>query len=98
MAPVKNTPPSLPEVMEFVRHYDKRVGLRMLYQKFSIPKPQREKYRELWNVVWEALPDAFEKEHDHAGPKRKTKKGGGHRPAPSGETESVEPVAVENES
>lgn len=54
--------PSAERVAWYVKTYDKRVGLRMLYQKYGIPKSERHKYRELWNKFYELLPDAFEKE------------------------------------
>lgn len=44
--------PSMPEFVEYVKRYDKRVGLRLLYKKFEIPAGQiRLRFKELWAEV-----------------------------------------------
>ena len=57
-----DTVPPVEEVAEMVKKYDRRIGLRMLYNKYGIGKEEREKYRVLWTRFWDLLPDAFEKE------------------------------------
>jgi hypothetical protein len=56
------TVPPVNVVIDFVKQYDRRVGLRMLYGRYNIPKNERDKYRELWSKFYDLLPDAFEKE------------------------------------
>jgi hypothetical protein len=56
------TVPPIEVLTDFVKQYDRRIGLRVLYSRYSIPKHEREKYRELWSRFYDALPDAFEKE------------------------------------
>ena len=54
--------PSMEVLVDFVKQYDRRVGLRMLYGRYNIPKHERDKYRELWAKFHDMLPDSFEKE------------------------------------
>ncbi|MHA2350335.1 MAG: hypothetical protein ACXADL_11985 [Candidatus Thorarchaeota archaeon] len=54
--------PSAEVLVDFVKQYDRRVGLRMLYSRYNIPKTEREKYRLLWSKFYDILPDSFEKE------------------------------------
>ena len=54
--------PSVDVLVDFVKQYDRRVGLRMLYGRYNIPKHERDKYRELWAKFHTMLPDSFEKE------------------------------------
>lgn len=58
------TVPPVNVVVDFVKQYDRRVGLRMLYGRYNIPKNERDKYRELWSKFYDMLPDAFEKEQE----------------------------------
>lgn len=54
--------PSVDVLVDYVKQYDRRVGLRMLYGRYNIPKHERDKYRELWAKFHAMLPDSFEKE------------------------------------
>jgi hypothetical protein len=64
--------PTIEVLIDFVERYDRRIGLRMLYSRYNIPKHERDKYRELWSRFHEELPTAFEKEHTDASKNRKT--------------------------
>lgn len=63
---IKYTMPTAEEIAGYVREYDKRIGLRMLYSKYEIPKSERHKYRELYNRFYDIMPDAFGKEEADA--------------------------------
>lgn len=58
--------PSLDVLIDYVKKYDVRVGLRMIYRKFGVPEGERYKYRKLWNAVWNEIPDAFGKGDENA--------------------------------
>ena len=89
--------PPIETIIEGVKKYDKRVGLRKLYQDFDIPEPERYKFRKLWNMFYDILPDAFEKElTENASEIRETEEDDGHRGASPGETLQAEPESPED--
>jgi hypothetical protein len=90
----KYTVPSRDEIAEMVRSYDRRVGLRMLYQRHNIPESERHKYRKLWKAFWEVLPDGFEKKD--ASKKRKTTEDDGNSGTPAGEAVPEEQKSAED--
>jgi hypothetical protein len=80
------TRPRMETIIEMVKTHDKRIGLRMLYNQYSIPMSERYKYRKLWNTFYDLLPDAFEKELNHARKIRETEAIDGDGSTPAGET------------
>ena len=81
----KYVKPSPDEMAEYVRKYDKRIGLRMLYRQYGIPEGERYLYRKLWDEFWEAIPDAYEKETADASQDTETETLDGDSPAPAGQ-------------
>jgi hypothetical protein len=69
------TVPPLDVITDFVKRFDRRIGLRMLYSRYNIPKHERDKYRELWSKFYDMLPDAFEKEQTDASEVLEAEKG-----------------------
>jgi hypothetical protein len=84
----KYTVPSKEEFLDYVKKYDRRIGLRMLYQKHSIPEGERYKYRKLWKAFMEILDDASEN--------RETTENDGNSGTPTGEAVQEEPESAEN--
>jgi hypothetical protein len=41
--------------MTIVKEKDKRIGLRMIYKQFEVPRELRYKYREIWDVLASAV-------------------------------------------
>ena len=88
--------PPVEVVIDMVKRYDRRIGLRMLYKKYNIPKQERDKYRELWSRFWDLLPDAFEKEPDDAVGDREAEKNDGSGLSPTVEAVQAEPEGAED--
>ena len=59
--------PTLEEIVDLIKNHDKRIGLRMLYQRFFIPHSERPKFKLLWDKLDKELKDAAEKEKKSAG-------------------------------
>ena len=91
------TKPPMETLIDMVKKYDKRVGLRKLYQDFAIPESDRHKYRKLWNTFYDLLPDAFEKELNNASEIRETETDDGDSEALSFETVPEEPWSPEDD-
>jgi hypothetical protein len=83
-------------VIDMVKRFDRRIGLRMLYSRYDIPKDQREKYRQLWSEFWNILPDAFEKEMSDASEIGETAENDGNSGTPAGQTVPEEQGRAEN--
>lgn len=81
----KSIKPSPEEMAEFVRKYDKRIGMRMLYRAYNIPEGERHLYRKLWDEFWNAMPDAYEKETADASEDTETETADGDSHAPAGQ-------------
>ena len=77
--------PSPDEMAEYVKKYDKRIGLRMLYKRHSVPESERHLYRQLWDEFRAVLPDAFEKDIENASEDTETAKDDGDSPASAGQ-------------
>jgi hypothetical protein len=82
--------PPIEVMIDFVKRYDRRIGLRMLYSRYNIPKHERDKYRELWSKFWEKIPDSFEKELTDASEKREAEENDGDSSAQARETVPAE--------
>ena len=90
------TVPPVEVVVDMVKEYDRRIGLRMLYGKYNIPKSERDKYRELWSRFYDMLPDAFEKETVDASEERETTEDDGDSSPSTGQAVSQEPESPED--
>lgn len=45
--------PTLNFIIETVKNYDKRVGLRLIYKQFDVAESDKYKYKELWDMIKE---------------------------------------------
>jgi len=91
------TKPPMETLIDMVKKYDKRVGLRMLYQEYEIPESERYKYRKLWNTFYDLLPDAFEKDKKDASEIGQTKEDDGDSETQSFEVVPEEPWSPEDD-
>ena len=85
--------PAMDVLIDFVKRYDRRVGLRMLYGRYNIPKHERDKYRDIWSKFYDMLPDAFEKGADDGSELRSES---GHTGERSGERSRQENPVLNN--
>jgi hypothetical protein len=83
-------------MIEMVKKYDRRVGLRMLYQKHNIPEGERHKYRKLWKAFWSAIPDGFERDKYDASEDREAEENDGNSSTPTGQAVPEEQESAEN--
>ncbi len=56
------TRPPLAVFIDFVKRYDKRVGLRKMYKDFAVPAELRANYRDMWDKIAEEIKYAGEKQ------------------------------------
>ncbi len=81
--------PPLAVFIDFVKRYDKRVGLRTLYKNYGVPTELRPNFRNMW--------DKIAKEIKYASSEQSTETGHGDSEAPAGEAVRQEPGSPENE-
>lgn len=47
--------PPLAVFVEAVKRYDKRIGLRMLYKEYDVPKESRPAFRKMWDKITQEI-------------------------------------------
>lgn len=81
--------PPLAVFIEAVKRYDKRIGLRMLYKEFEVPKESRPVFRKMWDKIVQEIEYASSQQiaapHD------------GNSETPAREAVRAEPGGPENE-
>ncbi|KKK48815.1 hypothetical protein LCGC14_3141330 [marine sediment metagenome] len=66
--------PTLEEFRSYVLNRHKRIGLRMLYNKFDVPDEMRPAYNRMWDVIENDLKGGKDAIRQDRTEKKKTKK------------------------
>lgn len=81
--------PPLAVFVEAVKRYDKRIGLRILYKEYEVPKESRPVFRKMWDKIVQEI--------EYASGKQGPETSDGDSGTSAGETVRPEPGSSENE-